>query len=73
MQFIFFTVLAALVAVGVQRMSRNAADARKAFARKAPENAALTAQEMIPCPVCQAYVIKDATGRAQCPQHPPSV
>jgi uncharacterized paraquat-inducible protein A len=72
MQFILFTLLAALVAVGVQRMSREAG--KRSFTRKPPKKEALSAQEMVQCPVCKTYVIKDPSGNCpRCSDIPPSV
>ncbi len=73
MQFLFFTIMAVLVALGVQRMARDSAGSKKAFSRKKAEKPALPAQEMTQCPVCKIYVIKDAAGNCpNCSTSPPS-
>lgn len=76
MNWLFFTILGAVVAMGIHRLSREARahmgePGRSPFFTPKPsaEGKILPAQEMMPCTVCQAYVIKNAVhcGRSDCP------
>lgn len=69
MQWLVFAIIGAVVAFGVHRLSR---EKREADAFSAGMNKeALTAQDMVQCSICDAYVVKGAVncGRDDCP-HP---
>jgi hypothetical protein len=68
MQWLIFGIIGAVVALGVHRLSRERRE--EAFAASRNKEA-LTAQDMVQCSICQAYVVKGAVhcGRGDCP-HP---
>jgi hypothetical protein len=68
MQWLIFGIIGAVVAFGIHRLSRERREEAFAAAR---QKEALTAQEMVQCSICQAYVVKGAAhcGRDDCP-HP---
>ncbi len=73
MSGLLFFILSAAVAFGVWRLSRETRggpDSRTPRGKSAkPE---LSAQDMAPCPVCAAYVVRGAShcGRGGCPYPP---
>jgi hypothetical protein len=67
MNWLVFAAISTFVVLGIRRLSKEAKEGVRFT--KTPAKDAITAQEMIQCPICNAYVIKTAMhcGREDCP------